>query len=190
MKAAHVLKVSFLRVSFLMIITISMTSCKKAITIENSLKNETFTKTEKEETEAFFFITTANVSKSIISKSQIAQQKSSDFEILELSKRIENHQNDLLLRISEMANKRLVIITEINATHQQRDLYDLIDANNSTFDKVYVDSMISSLKEQIGLFEQISKETNDQKILKLVLQFLPEHYTILREMQEINNTII
>jgi len=164
-------------------------SCKKTSPIETSLKNGTFTKTEKEETEAFFFIATANVSKSIISKSQIAQQKSSDFEILELSKKIENHQNDLLLKISQMANKRLIIITEIDATHK-RDLYDLIDANNTNFNQVYLDSMIESIKEQIGLFEQISKETNDQKILKLVLQYLPEHYRILREMQKINNTII
>lgn len=164
-------------------------SCKKTNTIESSLKNENFTKTEKEETEAFFFIATANVSKSIISKSQIAQQKSSDFEIQELSKKIETHQNEVLQEISKMANKRLIIITEINATHK-RDLYDLIDANNNDFDKTYLDSMIDSLQEQIGLFEQISKETNDKKILKLVLQFLPEHYRILREMQKVQSKII
>lgn len=154
-----------------------------------ALKNETFAKTEKEETEAFFFIATANVSQSIISKSQIAQQKSSDLEIQELSKKLEVHQNKVLQETAKMANRRLIIITEINATHK-RDLFDIIDASNNDFDKTYLDSMTASLKEQIGLFEQISKETNDQKILKLVLQYLPEHYRILREMQKIESKII
>lgn len=87
-----------------------------------------------------------------------------------------------------MANKKLIIITEINATHK-RDLYDLIDANSTGFNKIYLDSMAESLKEQINLFESISKETNDKAILKLVLHYLPEQYQILREMQRISYEI-
>lgn len=186
MIAAQHLKATNFRRVFLLIMIICITSCKKINPIETSLKNETFTKTEKEEIEAFFFIATANVSKSLISKSQIAQQKSSDFTILELSKKIEINQNKLLQDVSKLANKKLIIITEINATHKQRDLYDLIDASNADFNKPYLDSITESLKEQIGLFESISKQTNDQAILKLVLQYLPEQYQILREMQRIN----
>ncbi|WP_428231632.1 DUF4142 domain-containing protein [Flavobacterium sp.] len=171
-----------------MIIIVCVASCKKTNPIENSLKNEAFTKTEKEEIEAFFFIATANVSKSIISKSEIAQQKSSDFTIQELSKKIESEQTEILQEVSKMANQKLIIITEINATHK-RDLYDLIDATNTDFNKTYLNSMITSLKEQIGLFESISKETNDKAILKLVLHYLPEQYQILREMQRISNEI-
>lgn len=166
-----------------------MSSCKENNQIKNNLKNETFIKTEKEETEAFFFIATANVSKSIISKSQIAQQKSSNFEIQELSKKLEIHQNELLQEVSKMANKRLIIITDINATHK-RDLYNLIDAKSADFNKTYQESMTESLKEQINLFEMISKETNDKGILKLVLHYLPENYQILRELQKINTEII
>ncbi|OMQ12879.1 hypothetical protein BXU01_04290 [[Flexibacter] sp. ATCC 35103] len=188
MKAAPQLKATNFRLIFLLIIIVCMSSCKKNNPIENSLKNETFTKTEKEEIEAFFFIATANVSKSIISKSQIAQQKSSDFTIQELSKKIESNQNQLLQEVSKMANKKLIIITEINATHK-RDLYDLIDATSADFNKTYLESITESLQEQIGLLESISKQTNDKAILKLVLQYLPEQYQILREMQRIKNEI-
>ncbi|MBS7230759.1 DUF4142 domain-containing protein [Flavobacterium psychroterrae] len=190
MKAAPQLKATFFRLIFLLIIMISLASCKKNNPVESSLKSETFNKTEKEEIEAFFFIATANVTKSIISKSQIAQQKSSDFTIRELSKKIEINQNQLLHDISKMATKKLIIITEIDATHNKRDLYDLIDANNTDFNKTYLNAMTESLKEQIGLLESISKQTNDKTILKLVLQYLPEQYQILREMQRINYEII
>ncbi|MFH6992437.1 DUF4142 domain-containing protein [Flavobacterium sp. FlaQc-48] len=188
MKAAPRIKATIFRVLFLLAITVCMASCKKINPVEISLKNETFTKTEKEEIEAFFFIATANVSKSIISKSQIAQQKSSDFTILELSKKIEINQNQLLQDISEMANRKLVIITEINATHKI-DLYDLIDASSTDFNATYLNSVTESLQEQIKLLESISRETNDKTILKLVLQYLPEQYQILREMQKIKNEI-
>jgi len=189
MKAAHQLKATIFRLIFLLTIIICITSCKKNNPIETSLKNETFSKTEKEEIEAFFFIATANVTKSIISKSQIAQQKSSDSTLQEWSRKIEINQNQLLQDVSKMANKKLIIITEINATHNKLDLYKLIDASNTNFNKAYINSVSESLKEQIGLFESISKQTNDKAILKLVLQYLPEQYQILREMQRINNEI-
>lgn len=186
MIAAQHLKATNFRLIFLLTIIICITSCRKNNPIETSLKNETFTKTEKEEIEAFFFIATANVTKSIISKSQIAQQKSSDSIIQEYSRKIEVNQNQLLEDISKMANKRLIIITEVNPTHSKLDLYEMIDANSNDFNKAYLDSMTESLKEQIGLLESISKQTNDKAILKLVLQYLPEQYQILREMQRIN----
>ncbi|MDA6070037.1 DUF4142 domain-containing protein [Flavobacterium sp. AC] len=188
MKAAPQLKAIFFRF-FLLIILVCISSCKKTNPIENSLKSEAFVKTEKEEIEAFFFIATANVTKSIISKSQIAQQKSSDFAIQDLSRKTEIEQTELLQEVSKLANKKLIIITEINATHK-RDLYDLIDSNITSFNKIYLTSMAESLKEQINLFESISKETNDKEILKIVLHYLPEQYQILREMQRINNEII
>lgn len=190
MKAAPQLKATIFRLIFLLTIILCITSCKKNNPIETSLKSDPFTKTEKEEIEAFFFIATANVSKSIISKSQIAQQKSSDSTIQEWSRKIEINQNQLLQEVSKMANKKLIIITEINATHNKLDLYELIDTSSTNFNKVYLDSMTESLKEQIGLFESISKHTNDKTILKLVLQYLPEQYQILREIQRINNEII
>ncbi|WP_246522422.1 DUF4142 domain-containing protein [Flavobacterium branchiicola] len=138
---------------------------------------------DKDQLEASFFIATANVSNAIISKSQIAQKRS-ESTIQDLSKKIENHQNLLLQNISEMANKKLIIITDINAIHK-KDIYELTDPNESTFTRIYLNSIAASLSEQIKLFEKISAETNDEKILKLVLQFLPEQYQLLRETQRI-----
>ncbi|MEP6805463.1 MAG: DUF4142 domain-containing protein [Flavobacterium sp.] len=106
-----------------------------------------------------------------------------------MNRKIEINQNQLLHEISKMATKRLIIITEIDATHNKRDLYDLIDASNTDFNKTYLEAMTESLKEQIGLFESISKQTNDKAILKLVLQYLPEQYQTLRELQRINYEI-
>ncbi|WP_243854622.1 DUF4142 domain-containing protein [Flavobacterium sp. 270] len=130
----------------------------------------------------------ANASKSIISKSKIAKQKCSEIKILELSNKVEDHQNQLLQEVTNLADKRLVIITEINATHK-RDLYALIDASGPNFKNTYLNSIIASLEEQIQLFESISKDTNDKAILKLVLQYLPEQYKLLRETERIKKQI-
>lgn len=182
-------KATILRALFLVALMIFVSSCKKNNPVESSLKNEAFAKNDKEEIEAFFFIATANVSQTIISKSQIAQQKCSDSTIQDVSKKIEIQQNQLLQEVTKLANRKLIIITEINATHK-RDLYDLIDANEISFNQAYLNSMQQSLQEQINLFESISKETNDQTILKLVLQYLPEQYQFLRETEKIKKIII
>ena len=189
MKARPVLKVIFKVLFLLMIICVS--SCKKNNSIENTFKkNEAFTKNEEEEeTIAFFFIETANIGKTIISKSQIAQQKSSENSIVILGKKIENNQNRLLQEITELANKKLLIISEINASHR-RDTYELITANSSNFDRVYLNSMKKCLKEQIKLLENVSKETNDKIILKLVLKYLPEQFDLLRETEAQNKNKI
>ncbi|RXM44733.1 hypothetical protein BOW57_07360 [Flavobacterium sp. YO64] len=183
MRATSILKGTFFKVCFFLII-ICVSSCKKNNPIETTLKkNETFAKNEKEETEAFFFIAVANVSKTIISKSKIAQQKSSESSIVILSLKIETQQNRLLEDINDLANKRLIIISEIDAAHR-RDTYNLVNVNAFDFDAVYLNSMKEYLEEQIELLESISKQTNDKTILKLVLTYLPEQFDLLRETEQ------
>ncbi|QSW89936.1 DUF4142 domain-containing protein [Flavobacterium endoglycinae] len=184
MKAKPVLKAIIFKVLFLLIV-IFVTSCRKSNSIESNLKkNEAFSKNDKEEVEAFFFIATANVGKTIISKSQIAQQKSSESSIMILGKKIERSQSRLLQEVTELANKKLIIISEINATHR-RDTYDLVTAKNSSeFNRVYLRAMKKCLEEQIQLLETVSKETNDKAILKLVLKYLPEQFDLLREIEQ------
>jgi hypothetical protein len=189
MKTTPPLKATFLRLLFLLAVILFTVSCRKNNPIEMSLKADNFSKDQTEEVEAFFLIATANVSKSIIAKSQIAQQKCSEYTIQELSKEIEDHQNQLQRDVSRLASKKLVIITEINATHK-RDLYALIDANDASFKNAYLNSITESLEEQIELFESISKDTNDKTILKLVLHYLPEQYKLLRETESIQKQII
>lgn len=139
---------------------------------------------EKEETEASFFISTAKITQSIISNSQIAQQKSSDAIVQELGKRIEFQETQILNEISELATLKLIVVTEINATHK-RDLYNLVDANGSDFNDIYLNAINEALKKQIELFETISRETNDKQILQVVLRYLPEQYKLLRETERI-----
>jgi len=182
-----ILRATILR-SFFLFPIIFTTSCIKNNPIENSLKSETFNTNDKEKMEAYFFIATANLSKVIISKSQIAQQKASKSIIKQLSRKIENHQGILLQDVAKMANKRLVIVTEINNSNKL-ELYKLIDASNISFEKAFMNSLVESLIEQIETLESISKETNDEVILKLVLHYLPELYQFLRETEQIKQQI-
>ena len=184
MKTIPPVKTAFFRVFFLSVLTVCLSSCRKVNPIEKSLKAQTFAQTEKEETEVFFFISSVNVSTSIISKSQIAQQKSSDVIVQELSKRIEIQQNQFLDEITRLATSKLIVITEIDGTHK-RDLYNLIDAKENDFNNVYLYAMQEKLCSQIDLLETISRETNDKKILELVLRFLPEQFKLLRETERI-----
>lgn len=165
-----------------------MTSCNGNNSIETTLKNEVFIKSDKEHSEAYFLIATANIGKTIISKSQIAEQKSSKSTIREISKKIESHQNLLLQDINKMANNRLVIVTDIN-TNDRQDLQSIIDKNDLNFDEAYLNSIAKLLEEQIKLFESISKDTNDKVILKFVLQYLPENYQFLRETAQLREQI-
>ncbi|KAF2335085.1 DUF4142 domain-containing protein [Flavobacterium daemonense] len=193
MKAMPLIKAAILKVFFLLIVT-SFSACgKKEHQKPNSFREEVFSQNnkqqiDKEQVETSFFIAAANVSNALISKSQFAQKRS-EIPIQELSKKIEENQNQLLQRISEMANKKLIIITDINVTHK-RDLYELIDTDENSFSRTYLNSISESLSEQINLFEKISSETNDEKILKLVLQYLPDQYQLLRETQRLKTEFI
>ncbi|SMO46316.1 protein of unknown function [Flavobacterium resistens] len=187
------IKVAILKVFFLLII-LSFSACgKKERQKANFFKNETFSQNnklqiDKDQIETSFFIAAANVSNVLISKSQFAQ-KHSENPIQDLSKKIEEHQNQLLQQIAEMANKKLVVITDINVTHK-RDLYELIDTDENTFNQTYLNSISESLTEQIKLFEKISTETDDETILKLVLQYLPDQYQLLRETERLKTEFI
>ncbi|WJS97001.1 DUF4142 domain-containing protein [Flavobacterium johnsoniae] len=184
MNKIHHLKTIFFKVFFLSAIIICSSSCKRINPIEKSLKNQSFAINEKEKTEVFFFISTANLSKGIISKSQIAQQKSSDVIVKQLSQRIEFRETQLLNEITRMANRKLIVITEINAMHKI-DLYNLTDAKTNDFNDIYLNATKEALDDQIELFESISRETNDKKILELVLRYLPEQYKLLRETERL-----
>ncbi|WP_230392445.1 DUF4142 domain-containing protein [Flavobacterium sp. LC2016-01] len=187
------IKATILKVFFLLII-ISFSACgKKEHQKASPFIKETFSQNnkqfnDKDQVESSFFIAVANVSNALISKSQFAQKRSQS-PIQELSKKIEDHQYQLLQKISEMANKKLIIITDINVTHK-RDLYELIATDESSFDKTYLNSISASLSEQINLLENISSETNDEKILKLVLQYLPDQYQLLRETERLKTEFI
>jgi predicted outer membrane protein len=189
MKAISRSKSRIYNILFLLLILVCLAACKQENKLESSNKKIVFEKKNNEEIEAYFFIATASISKSIISKSQIAQQKCRQKEIQSLSKRIENDQSHLLEDITKMANKRLIIITDINESTVKKDLYQLIDTAEVHFDKAYINSITASLSEQIELLESISKETKDESILKLVLSYLPQQYILLRETKKIKEEI-
>ena len=181
-------KALIFKVLFFLIILFCFASCGKKSQRESSFKKETFNKNHTEEIETSFFIDMGNVVNSTISKSQIAKQKSSESEILEVSKKIENHENQLLQKITEMANKKLIVITDINAVHKD-EIVALTNTKDLNFNKAYLNAVSISLAQQIKLFENISKETNDKMILKLTLQYLPEQYQLLRETEQIKSEI-
>ena len=124
----------------------------------------------------------------MISKSQIAQQKALHIEVKELSKKIETEQYNVLQNITKIANKKLIIITEINAAGNQ-DLYELMKADKSNFDKIYLNAMTDALAEEIGLLEKITKDTKDVGILKLVNSFLPKQYELLKLTEKFKKEI-
>jgi len=180
------LKATIFKVLFFLIILICFPFCGQKSQRESSIKKEAFNKSKVEEVETSFFIEMGNIVNSMLSKSQIAQQKSSESKVLDVSKKIENHQNQLLQQVTEMANKKLIIVTDINASHND-ELLQLNTVSSVNFNRAYLNSMVKALKQQIKLFENISKETNDEMILKLVLQYLPEQYQLLRETEQIKN---
>lgn len=182
------LKSSFLKTICIVILITAISSCKKNESLEKVNSKYVLTK-NSEEIEAYFFIATANVTKSIISKSQLAQHRSSKNTIKDVSIKIENNQNLLLQEINKIAVKKLIITNEINSTVTPEDIYELVDRRQVGFDKSYINSIIKSLSEQIDLFESISKTTEDMEILNLIIDYLPKQYEFLREAKKIKKEI-
>lgn len=181
-------KSSFLKTICIVILITTISSCKKNESFEKVNSKYVLTK-NSEEIEAYFFISTANVTKSIISKSQLAQHRSSKNTVKNVSIKIENNQNLLLQEINKIAVKKLIITNEINSTVTPEDIYELVDKRQVSFDKSYINSIINSLSEQIDLFEPISKKTEDMEILNLVVHYLPKQYEFLREAEKIKKEI-
>ncbi|KIC00501.1 hypothetical protein OA93_00385 [Flavobacterium sp. KMS] len=172
-------KFLLVRAIFVFLILTTMLSCKKSEALEKTSDNEVFSKTASEEIDAYFLIATANISKAIISKSQIAQQKCQEGKIKKLSSEIETNQNELLHEIARMANQKLIIIINTDEKETNNDLYSLIDATKADFDKAYIDLIIESISDQIELLKSITRETNDTDIIKLSIKYLPTQYRFL-----------
>jgi len=167
---------------------ITISSCNENENLKKVNNKYVLTKSA-EEIEAYFFTETASVTKSIISKSKLAKQKSLNNTIKIVSIKIEKNQNLLLQDISKKAIEKLIIINEITTAVTNEDLYELANKKEADFDKAYINSITKSLSETIKLFEAIARETNDTEILKLVTHYLPKQYEFLRETEKIKRQI-
>lgn len=186
-------KRSFFKTAFIVIVTITISSCNENEKPENrkpeNKKNKYVLTKDTEQTEAYFFVATAEVTKTMISKAQLAKRKSLQNSIKIVSSEIENNQKMLLQEINKIAVQKLIIISEINTSVTNKDLYELVNKKDVDFDDVYLNSITQSLTEMIGLLESIAKETNDMVILKLVAHYLPKQYEFLRETEKIKKQI-
>lgn len=186
MKCQLVSESLFFRIAFSVLILFSAASCNKNEKVESDEK--VLENNYKEEKEAKFFIATANLSKRIISKSQIAQQKAQKNTVKELGKKLELQQNNLFQQISKIANKKLIIITEINAAGND-DLFELMKTKARNFDTAYLNDMKNELAEEIELLRAITKETKDSSIIKLTHSELPIQYELLRATEKTQREI-
>lgn len=180
------LRFSFLKNFFLATVIIFFSACKKNEKIEKAEKEkEILAHLYNEEKEAFFFVATANMTEAIILKSQLAQYKAKKDEIRNFGRTVENNESQLLQEIKKIATKKLIILSEINNVTNDDHLFGLIHTQSLEFDTKYISSIKQSLVEQINLFESISKKTNDTLILRLVVEYLPKQYQLLREAETI-----
>jgi len=186
-------KRSFFKTAFIVIVIITISSCNENEKPENrkpeNKKNKYVLTKNTEQIEAYFFVATAGVTKTIISKAQLAKRTSLQNSIKIVSSKIENNQKMLLQEINKIAVQKLIIISEINTSVTNKDLYELVNKKDVDFDDAYLNSITQSLTEIIGLLESIAKETNDMVILKLVAHYLPKQYEFLRETEKIKKQI-
>lgn len=186
-------KRSFFKTAFIVIVTITISSCNENEKPENrkpeNKKNKYVLTKNSEQIEVYYFVATAGVTKTIISKAQLAKRKSLQNSIKIVSSKIENNQKMLLQEINKIAVQKLIIISEINTSVTNKDLYELVNKKDVDFDDAYLNSITQSLTEMIELLESIAKETNDMVILKLVAHYLPKQYEFLKETEKIKKQI-
>jgi len=184
MKTPLLSELFFFRIAFSVVILFSATGCKKNEFSENDAKIETLKNNALEEKETYFFSAIANLSKKIISKSQIAQQRTVQNKVKELSIQLEQEQNNVFQKINKIATKKLIIITEVNTTGND-DLYELMNTEDWNFDKQYLSEVANAIAEEIELVRNIRKETKDSIVLRLANEVIPQQYKLLGEIKKL-----
>ena len=91
--------------------------------------------------------------------------------------------------LASIANqKQLTVPTQLTEKHQAQ-LNSLKPLTGTSFDKAFMNMMVSSHQEQVSLFEQASIGVDDDELRELASNKLPVLRAHLQEAQQLNGTI-
>ena len=159
--------------------TFIATSCSNNQNTEDSSKvaaeeNDAKFDNKKQQNDAQFLVDATGINLEEIQFGQLAQQKSSNADVKELGKMMEEAHSKSLKEVMALAKTKLVTIPD-SATAKAQDAYALLNAKSGNdFDKAYCDRLVEGHKKAIAIFEKETADSRDGEIKEWSTAMLPD----------------
>jgi len=122
-----------------------------------------------------------------IKAAEIVKENTNNEEIREVANRIVKTHQKIVDELDAIASAKKISLPSNLNQRQRSNLNKLIDNKAITLDKIFLNQMENEHKEDIVLFEKISKESEDNEISTLAitsLSSLKTEYDELKAIQE------
>lgn len=127
----------------------------------------------KQEKDAQFLATAAELNREEILLGKLAQQKGATSEVKELGKMMEDAHTKSLTDLTALAKSKMITIPTASTNNAQEAYKTLNEKLGNDFDKAYADKMVSSHKDAIAAFEIASNDSYDAEIKNWATASLP-----------------
>lgn len=128
----------------------------------------------KDQKNADFLVTTAEIQLKEICLAQLAQQEAKQVDVKELGKMLERNNARTLNTLMDLANKKAISVPTSPTIKGEQAFEFLTKKSGYAFDKEYCDMMVTSQKRTIAMLETITEDSSDMDIRIWALNALPE----------------
>ena len=190
MKTILFQKSYILNILFIFLFFIGVTACTQKNKFPKNLKIDTEEFDLNQNTTALFLINISNLSQNIIAASEMAMNKSTNQDIIQLSIEVKKEQELLLEGVNKLADNNLIIIAELNNHGVKKNKNVIITSQEKNFDEQYIDYLFFALDEEIKFFEDFILKTPDIAVEKFVVDAIPKQQNFIGKMQNFKNEFL
>lgn len=157
----------------------SASSCKDNAKPDDGKKiaeksNEENITNKKKEKDAEFLVDATVINMEEIKLGQLAQKKSTQKDVKQLGKMMEEGHTKVLNDLTALAAKKSITIPTLPINKVEQAYQDLSAKSKTDFDKSYSTKMVDGHKDAIALFEKAAAECNDPDIKQWASTMLPD----------------
>ena len=178
---SSVMGLIFVSTTLLLILTFTFTACNNKQPKDSTevAEDQNEAKFESKEEDAEFLVSVAAMNLEEIQLGQLAQTKSQNPLVVNLGKMMEDKHKQALSDLQELAAKKQITIPTTLSESGKEANNSLMDKVGKDFDEDYCDRMVSTHKDAIDKFEEISKDAIDLDIRNWAASMVPEMRTHL-----------
>lgn len=178
---SSVMGLIFVSTTLLLILTFTFTACNNKQPKDSTevAEDQNEAKFESKEEDAEFLVSVAAMNLEEIQLGQLAQTKSQNPLVVNLGKMMEDKHKQALNDLQELAAKKQITIPTTLSESGKEANNSLMDKVGKDFDEDYCDRMVSTHKDAIDKFEEISKDAIDLDIRNWAASMVPEMRTHL-----------
>lgn len=167
MKNHKLFKTHAISATFIVGVAINMLSCNMGQDDSKKLaekQNKENLESRLEEKDAQFLVDLAEINMEEIQLGQLAQSKSTNKEVKDMGKMMEDEHTKALNELKEIASKKGIIIPA-SPTEEVKNSYEKLSKKDETqFNEDYCDKMVKGHKDAIDKVEKAATGSTDQEI--------------------------